>query len=80
MAVNEQQVMQAIYDLIYDSLTQAPPGTERAAAKSETTYLTLAFPGIGLDETQFANPWSPTNPEGSRPRPRTWRCSPMPSP
>lgn len=64
MSFNEQQLMQAIYDLIYDSLTQAPPGTGRAAATSETTYLTLAFPGVGLDETQLANPWSPTNPGG----------------
>lgn len=63
MAVAQQQLGQAIYDLIFDSLTLAPAGTPPAASAA-LTMLSLSVPGLPLDPGEFANPWTPMNPGG----------------
>jgi len=63
MAIDQQQVWQAIYDLIFDSLTMAPPSGQPAAGAA-TTLLSLTIPGEPLDPTEYANPWTPMNPSG----------------
>lgn len=57
------QLAQAIYDLIYDSLTMAPAGSQPATSADSTT-LSLALPGLPLDPAEFTNPWTPMNAGG----------------
>ncbi len=67
MAINQEKMMQSILDIIYDSLTTPPSGgmSGRPPVEPENTFVTLAFPGNPIDVSQFANAWSPTNPEGN---------------
>lgn len=73
MAINQDRLMQAVYDAIYDSLTTPPRapngssvGNGRPAANPNNTILSLAFPvGLPIDASQFANAWSPLNTSGS---------------
>jgi hypothetical protein len=67
MAIDQKTMLQAIYDRIYDALTTTPAGVGagRPVADRATTYLSLAMPGNAVDPTQFANMWSPQNPNGS---------------
>jgi hypothetical protein len=66
MAVNEAQIMQAIYDNLFAAFTNPPQGFNGAAvSQKDKTYLTLNWPGQQIDVAQFANPWSPSNPTGS---------------
>ncbi|WP_218964985.1 hypothetical protein, partial [Nostoc linckia] len=50
-----------------DALTTTPAGVGggRPALPRANTYMSLSIPGNPIDETQFANAWSPTNPQGS---------------
>jgi hypothetical protein len=63
MAVDQQQLGQAIYDLIFDSLTLAPAGIPPTASAT-STMLSLSVPGLPLDPGEFVNPWTPMNPGG----------------
>jgi hypothetical protein len=63
MAVDQQQLGQAIYDLIFDSLTMAPAGS-LPAMTAGSTMLSLSLPGLPLDPAEFGNPWTPMNPGG----------------
>ena len=66
MAVNETQIMQAIYDNLFAAFTSPPQGFNGAAvSQKDKTYLTLNWPGQQIDVAQFANPWSPNNSTGS---------------
>jgi len=70
MAIDQKKMMQNIHDIIYDSFTAAPPvgvGSNAPLSPPERTFLTLAFPGIAVDVSQFANAWTPTNASGSLP-------------
>lgn len=58
------QLSQAIYDLIFDSLTMAPPGAQPATSAA-STMLSLSVPGLPLDPAEFVNPWTPMNPGGN---------------
>jgi len=64
--IEQRELLQSIYDSIFDALTTAPPGIGdgRPIANINTTYMALIMPGIGVDPTQFANMWSPGNPQG----------------
>jgi hypothetical protein len=64
MAVDPQLLSQAIHALIYDALTTAPPGSQ-PVMDSASTVLSLSIPGLPLDPAEFANPWTPLNPEGN---------------
>jgi hypothetical protein len=66
MAVDQEKMMQAIYDKISDILTMAPSMgmAGRPAIEPENTFVTLAFPGLPVDVSQFDNAWSPSNPDG----------------
>ncbi|TPQ18832.1 hypothetical protein [Streptomyces sporangiiformans] len=67
MAINQKQMMQAVYDAIFDALTTTPPpiGGGRPILPKATTFMSFQLPGNPIDPAQFANPWSPTNPNGS---------------
>jgi len=64
MAIDQQQLGQAIYDLIFDSLTMAPAGSQPAMSAA-STMLSLSLPGLPLDPAEFTNPWTPLNPGGN---------------
>lgn len=58
--------MQSIHDTIYDALTTAPPvGGGQPIESRRDNFFCLCFPGLPIDVTQFADPWTPTNPQGS---------------
>lgn len=67
MAIDQKQMLQAVYDAIFDALTTAPGGVGdgRPVEDRNRTFLSLALPGNPVDVAQFANAWSPTTPEGS---------------
>lgn len=64
---NEQQqkFVQSVYDGIFASLTEAPPG-ERAIYDRSKVFLTFEKVGRRLNSADYRNPWSPGNPEGSK--------------
>jgi hypothetical protein len=64
MAIDQQELTRAVYDLISDSFTIAPAGSQ-VVANSATTMLSLCVPGLPLEASEFADPWSPTNTDGS---------------
>lgn len=64
MSINQDQMLQAIYDTLFSAFTSPPAQTE-GASQAEQTYLTLEWPGQQIDTSQFANPWSPQNTKGS---------------
>lgn len=63
MTVDQQQISQAIHDLIYDSLTTAPAGSP-PVMNASSTVLSLSIPGLPIDPAEFTNPWTPMNPGG----------------
>lgn len=68
MSVNQKQLLQSIYDLIFDTFTTPPSGAiagRDAAAIRDKTHLALLPVGNPIDIGQFANAWSPDNPTGS---------------
>lgn len=68
MSVNQKQLLQSIYDLIFDTFTTPPSGAiagRDAAAIRDKTHLALLPVGNPIDVGQFANAWSPDNPTGS---------------
>jgi hypothetical protein len=66
MAIEEGKMLQAVYDAMFDALTTNPTGIGgRPALPRATTYMSLLIPGNPVDATQFADAWSPDNPDGS---------------
>lgn len=66
MSINQDQMLQAIYDTLFSAFTSPPAQAEgEGASQAEQTYLTLEWPGQQIDVSQFANPWSPQNTKGS---------------
>ena len=59
-----QDLVQSIHDSIFSALTEAPAGQKPVLAK-EKTVLILEKPGRTLNESDYRNPWSPGNLEGS---------------
>lgn len=61
----DPQILQAIYDLIFDSLTTAPAEMElQPAVQANSTMLSMNVPGLPINPAEFANPWTPMNPGG----------------
>ncbi|WP_157882571.1 hypothetical protein [Streptomyces silvensis] len=67
MAIDQKQLLQSIYDAIFDALTVTPSGIGggQPILRRASTYMSLQLPGNPVDSAQFANPWSPSNPNGS---------------
>jgi len=66
MSINQDQMLQAIYDTLFSAFTSPPAQAEgQGSSQAEQTFLTLEWPGQQIDVAQFANPWSPQNPQGS---------------
>lgn len=66
MSINQDQMLQAIYDTLFSAFTSPPPQAQaEGASQADQTYLTLEWPGLQIDISQFANPWSPQNLKGS---------------
>ncbi len=65
MSINQDQMLQAIYDTLFSAFTSPPAQAQgQGASQADQTYLTLEWPGLQIDVAQFANPWSPQNPQG----------------
>lgn len=65
MAIEQEKMLQTLYDSLFGVFTGKPPGGE-AGSESEKTVLMLNWPGQAIDTATFANPWSPANPNGSQ--------------
>lgn len=66
MSINQDAMLQAIYDTLFSGFTSPPAGTKgEGASQADQTYLTLQWPGLQIDVKQYANPWSPQNLTGS---------------
>ena len=66
MSINQDQMLQAIYDTLFSGFTNPPAGASgEGASQAEKTYLTLQWPGLQIDVSQFANPWTPQNTTGN---------------
>lgn len=66
MSINQDQMLQAIYDTLFSAFTSPPAQAQgQGASQADQTYLTLEWPGLQIEVAQFANPSSPQNPEGS---------------
>lgn len=57
-------LLQTLYDFLSTSLTPAPAGEGDAISEAARSHLSLLLPGTPLCRADFANPWSPANPEG----------------
>ena len=65
MSINQDKMLQAVYDTLFSAFTSPPQGLQgQGASQAEQTYLTLNWPGQQIDFTSFANPWSPNNKKG----------------
>ncbi|WP_215222949.1 hypothetical protein [Echinicola shivajiensis] len=66
MPDQNSKMLQAIYDTLFSAYTNPPKGVDSpATSQADQTYLSLNWPGQQIDIGQFANPFSPNNPEGS---------------
>lgn len=66
MPDQNSKMLQAIYDTLFSAYTNPPQGVDSpATSQADQTYLSLNWPGQQIDIGQFANPFSPNNPEGS---------------
>lgn len=65
MAVDQEKMLQTLYDSLFGVFTGTPPGGE-AGSEADKTVLMLNWPGQAIDMATFANPWSPANPQGSQ--------------
>ncbi|MBF0393414.1 MAG: hypothetical protein HQL38_12115 [Alphaproteobacteria bacterium] len=66
MSLNQDEMLQAIYDTLFSAFTSPPAGAQtEGASQAAQTYLSLQWPGMQIDVSQFADPWSASNPDGS---------------
>ena len=66
MSINQDQMLQAIYDTLFSAFTSPPAQAQgQGGSQADQTYLTLEWPGLQINVSDFANPWSPQNPQGS---------------
>jgi len=59
-------LLQGIFDGIFDSITKAEPGG-KPLQSAATTVLSLMKPGRMIRASDYANPWTPGNLNGSKP-------------
>lgn len=60
-----QNIVQNIFDDIFNSATKAEPGGKPVMTPSNTV-LSLAKPGLAINSKDFRNPWTPGNSSGSK--------------
>lgn len=60
-----QNLIQKMFDNIFDSVTKADPGG-KPVMTSATTVLSLMKPGLAINSKDFRNPWTPGNINGSK--------------
>lgn len=60
-----QNLVQKMFDNIFDSVTKAEPGG-RPSMQSSSTVLSLMKPGLAINSKDFRNPWTPGNLTGSK--------------
>jgi hypothetical protein len=60
-----QNLVQKIFDNIFDSVTKADPGG-KPVMTSATTVLSLMKPGLAINSKDFRNPWTPGNMNGDK--------------
>jgi len=65
MAIEQEKMLQTLYDSLFGVFTGTPPGGV-AGSEADKTVLMLNWPGQAIDMATFANPWSPANPKGSQ--------------
>ncbi|NEQ82118.1 MAG: hypothetical protein F6K26_18240 [Moorea sp. SIO2I5] len=67
MSINQDEMLQAIYDTLFSAFTSPPAQAQgQGASQADKTYLTLTWPAIQIDIPQYANAWSPSNTEGNQ--------------
>ena len=67
-SINSQSlILQAISDGLFGAFTSPPAGAPVPSGGLDATkvYLSLNWPGSQIDISDFANPWSPNNPNGN---------------
>jgi hypothetical protein len=62
MSINQEQMMQAVYDAIYNAISVTPPGGQPSSAGSP--ILVMARPGLAVIPKDFTNAMGPANPGG----------------
>lgn len=65
MAVNETKMMQSMYDTLFNAYTKIPPGGMAAGSQEDKMFITMIPGGEPIDVSQYANPISPLNPQGT---------------
>lgn len=66
MTIEEMSnLIQGVYDKIFDSITKAEPGG-KPVFNSSKTMLTLMKPGMAINPLDYRNPWTPGNLNGSQ--------------
>lgn len=65
MPIDQASLIQSVYDNIFSTFVK-PPTTGQPNVRSREMFLTLEWPGQQLDASQYQNPWSPQNPNGSQ--------------
>lgn len=66
MTIEElQKLIQGIFDNVFNAVTQAEPGG-KPVAQASTTMLSLMKPGLAINSSDFRNPWTPGNVNGSQ--------------
>ena len=66
MPVNNQKMMQSIYDTLFSGFVQPPDAAAVQGPNPDPArvYLVMEWPGKQISEADVAGAWSPTNPTG----------------
>lgn len=60
-----QNLVQKVYDNIFNSITKAEPGG-RPVMQASSTVLSLMKPALAINSRDFRNPWTPGNVNGNQ--------------
>jgi hypothetical protein len=65
MPINNQKMLQSIYDTLFSGYILPPEGSSfQGADPAKSVYLALEWPGLPILPDDVANQWSPTNTKG----------------
>ena len=64
MPIDESKMVQSIYDTLFNSYTQTPPGGLPEGSQEDKMFITFFPGGEPVAVNQYANSQSPSNPEG----------------
>jgi hypothetical protein len=65
MPINNQKMLQSIYDTLFSGYIQPPEGASfQGADPAKNVYLSLEWPGLPILSDDIAGQWSPTNTQG----------------